>query len=273
MTAVPEYAIQCVGRHRVRAADAVYGGFANNVWRLRLAGGDTVFVKRLTDRRSFDNEVHANELLVAAGLPAPSLHLRGAMLLLYRSTGAGIATNLTERLVRQTGFELRRLHALGSCDDATNDQSVERPTLIERIASRVPEHVGDRAIWCMTHGGVSPENVVVSHFGEFGHFVDFEDFSPGDPLIDVIVACLSFATFCPANADDGVRFLLRGYADGCECSAFRERWSDRRGRSALAEAAMDEMIAEARSRARDERLARYLDGRGDALNAVAAAVV
>ena len=201
------------------------------------------------------------------GEPVSRLYAVGATIAIFEDDGAWAPVAADERLVRETGWRLRRLHD-GLRVDAVPEH--EPRCLLHRVRKRVDAADDGDVAWCMTHGDVGLGNVVVAPAGGGVRLIDFEEFHPGDPLADLVVGALEFACDAPGRAAAVVSWLLRGYVDSDPATSTYARWQHRPLRLALAEAALDEAVAWARWNWKTELAGRYLAGREAALAAIAA---
>ena len=268
MSFLPEFAIQLIGRHRIARHAPVRDQFFNNVWRVTTHDDEELVVRRMVDGQAFARENAALMLLSESGLPAPTVMARGATVMVYRASAGEPMTFPDEGLLRQSGYALRRLHGLGRAVP-TPDACPQNPAPIERVVRRAPDLAGPQALWCPTHGDLEPGNVLVGLDRNVVHLLDFETFAPGDPLVDLMIACIAFATRFPAEAGEVVRLLQRGYFDGLGDEALLKRWCDAGQRTALAEVCLEESAAWAEDRLRPDRAEALRAGRRQALDAIA----
>ena len=262
---VPHYALQRIGLQHVRRHDAMSGGWTNRIWHVETFDGRSYIVKQTLGRWTLDNEVAACRVLGALGEPVSTLHAAGATVAIFEDDGARCTRGVSEWLAREAGWRLRRLHEKTPVDGPPDH---EPRCLLHRIRERVKPPDGGQVAWCMTHGDCGPDNIVVGGANGGVRLIDFEEFHPGDPLVDLVVAAVEFGCDAGGEAARVVNWFLRGYVDGAACTTTWNRWQDRDLRIAIAEAALEEAVAWARWNWKTDLTDRYLTARHTVLEAI-----
>ena len=138
--------------------------------------------------------------------------------------------------MRGIGWTLRRLHDGRHAIEADpRDDKYLPNAIVER--ARKQGYRPQAAV--PTHGDVGPTNSVVWPGGAFRFFIDFEEFGLGDPLADLMVACVEFTVRHPAQADMILGALERSYFIANQDDPRLSAWRDAAQMTALAGATLD----------------------------------
>ncbi|RED44690.1 phosphotransferase enzyme family protein [Aestuariispira insulae] len=268
MTAMPQIAKDLIGAHRIADVFPMRKDYRNRVWRVVGGNQDRYIVKRFDNRIVFENELIAVHTLNRLGLPCPEIHSTGGLTVVYLDSGGRDLRHFGASAVRQAGFALRRLHDVpGEVFEETALQIPTQPNQARIIAERngYPHRTG--TVWC--HGDFHPGNILFDGNGQFLHMIDFEDFAPGDPLADLAIGCVEFASHRPNEASRIIGALCGGYFDTAERDARFEEWQDPEIRLLLVEAAFQIVESWARANRRQDLITWYAGSKPAILKAIA----
>ena len=251
---VPLYALQRIGLQRIRYHEPMTGGWTNRVWRVGTFDGHGYIVKQTLGRWALDNEVAACRVFSQLREPSSKLYAVGATIIVFEDDGARAAKHLDERLIREVGWRLRRLHERTRI---ASPPEYDHRCLLHRARRRAAIRGDDDVAWCMTHGDVAFDNVVVGGANGALRLIDFEEFHPGDPLVDLATGAVELGCELPKDSGHIVNWLVRGYMDGAPATTTSTRWQRQELRIAFAQAVLEEAIAWARWAWKTDLVDRY----------------
>lgn len=213
MPAVSQIAVELIGRHRIRGAVKLAGGYTNKVWRVFCDDGDTFIVKQYRSRWTCDNEHRALTTLGGGVHACPTVFARSATVLIWRDDGLVPTVLVDEALCRSMGYWLGRIHQSGILALEVVPPAVPNGWRTGgRIIDRARRHISLTQINPrLTHGDPSPSNVLVDGLGQFARFCDFEEFGLGDPRADFLICLVDTAAIDPIRASDRMLWIAAGY--------------------------------------------------------------
>jgi hypothetical protein len=233
---LPQLAVHLLGSDKIESSELVGEGYSKRVWRVELIDGDRFIVKQCLNLWCAWNEVTAYDYLDFLGLDHSPLTDASGRILIFGDFGLGTLRFASEKSIRKIGWTLRRLHdGLHQIEIDDRSDNYLLSAIVDRAQKqgyRPPQSVP-------THGDVGPTNTVVLPDGDFKFLIDFEEFDLGDPLADIMVACVEFASMQPNLAAEICKWLEQSYFGVHRQDDRFESWIDNRQRLALAESTLD----------------------------------
>ena len=189
---------------------------ANKVRRATTEDGKKVIVKEFHDPVGFRRENNACwSLFDLTSLDMSKVLAAWEPVILFLDDELETPTVLTQMLATDIGMMLRIVHDATRCVFKKETGHVQN--IMEKAKVVPSKHV------CMTHGDVALSNVVWNQKTGRVRLIDWEDFAPGDPLADLVIAAMELTCDSIARGVSPVvtvDALISGYGHG----TIRARW-------------------------------------------------